>query len=83
MKHPLISNDTPYEHIGKYGTKIYSDRCDFKNGVVVEKDADTSEEWVISDIVECMTYHALAIWQHLNGFSGYDTLSYTFKVREE
>ena len=77
MKNPLFEADDPYEHIGRYGSRIFADRCDLKNGIVVARSQDVSIEHVMVDVIESMTYHAFAIWPHLNGFPGYDCIKVT------
>lgn len=77
-----IRNDKPYSHTSRHRTKFKSDRCDFRNGVAVEKPRGITEEHFMMDVSEFIGFHATNILPELNGFQGYGSISYTILVRE-
>lgn len=76
-------NESSFSHTSRNGTHFKADRCDFLNGVEVEKPSDISELDLCADFAEFAAYHAVAIRERLNGFSGYDTVSYTISVEAD
>lgn len=70
-------NEKPFSHRSANGTNFKADRCDFKNGVMVERPLDISDAQLCADFSEFGAFHALAIHERLKGFAGYDCISYT------
>jgi len=71
-------NDSRWQHICSNGTEFTCDRCDFKEPVIINPPDNLSPENLWQDLSEMIGYHALNVWPNLNGFQGYDTI--TFKV---
>ncbi len=69
-------NEKPFSHVSMNGTSFASDRCDFKNGVRIKIPADLSDVCLIQDVADMIQYHALNIWEQLNGFAGYSCIVY-------
>ena len=72
-------NKKKFEHLCRNGTRFTADRCDFRNGVVAEIPHSISREQLMQDVSEMIAYHALNIFDQLNGFSGYDYITYIIK----
>ncbi len=77
-------NDRPFRHIGS-GFEFFSERCDFKGDVYVVRPAyETISELDLMKATACMIgYHACNIHRELNGFAGYDSITFTFVTEEE
>jgi hypothetical protein len=75
MEKPIM-NEKPFEHRCYNGTIFKCTRCDFRAPIRVTRDRKLSEEQIMQDTAEMISYHALNIWKHLNGFSGYDCLTF-------
>ena len=78
-------NEKPFEHTCRWGTTFSGSRCDFQDGVKVTFPTYTVNQMQnASDFAEFAAWHALQIWPHLNGFSGYDNILFQFQnVRKE
>ena len=72
-------NEEPWEHRCKNGTVFRSSRCDFREGVVVTTRISTTEKQLLQDVGEMVAYHAMTIHSQLNGFQGYDCITYTLR----
>lgn len=70
-------NDKPFSHTSSNGTHFKADRCDLLNGVEVEKPEGINEVALCSDFAQFAAYHAGVIHENLNGFAGYDNITYT------
>lgn len=70
-------NEKPFSHTSHNGTHFKADRCDFLNGVEVEKPEGINVVALCSDFAEFAAHHMAFIHEHLNGFSGYDAIAYT------
>ena len=79
MPMPVFLNENRFEHQSHYGTIFTADRCDFRSGVKVEIPKNMSRENLMSDVSEMVAYHALNIFNQLNGFQGYDCINYLSK----
>ena len=53
-------------------------RCDFKE-IIEVTEAPEILPMMMGDVAEMIGFHATNILPQLNGFSGYDTLSFYFK----
>ena len=73
----LLLNETPFSHNCRYGTVFSATRCDFRDGVIVTD--IPKKELLAMDMAEMIGYHACAILPELNGFQGYDCISFDFK----
>jgi len=71
-------NEKPFRHQTRYGTEFNCERCDFRAPVFYEN-VPEKVEYLMSDVAEMISYHAMHIHKELNGFSGYDTI--TFKKK--
>jgi hypothetical protein len=71
-------NEKPFAHSCRFGTTFSSDRCDFKNGVIVSH-RQPKKELFISDLAEMVSFHAINIHPQLNGFQGYDCIEWKLK----
>jgi hypothetical protein len=69
-------NESPFQHTCRYGTKFDASRCDFAGGVIVSN--IPTKELLAMDMAEMIGYHACAIHPDLNGFQGYDCISFDF-----
>lgn len=76
-------NECNFSHTSRNGTHFKADRCDFQNGVEVEKPSGISELDLCADFAEFAAYHAVAIHERLNGFPGYDTVKYKISVNAD
>lgn len=75
--HGKPMNDMPFEHVSHNGTVFKCSRCDFKEPIYVSQPDESF--WLnklMVDISEMIGYHAMNIWNQLNGFQGYDTIEY-------
>ena len=70
-------NDKSFSHHCRYGTVFTATRCDFKDGVTVTQ--VPKKELLAMDTAEMIGYHARAIYPELNGFQGYDCISFDFR----
>ncbi|MCP4526701.1 MAG: hypothetical protein GY833_12455 [Aestuariibacter sp.] len=72
-------NGRAFQHSAN-GFDFFSERCDFKDGLyVVKPDTyETSESDLIAATAHVVGYHACNVRPELNGFAGYDAI--TFKV---
>jgi hypothetical protein len=70
-------NEKPFSYLSHGGTSFSASRCDFKEGLVIEKQFGTTHEQFISDVIEMTGYHATNIHPNLNGFQGYDCIKLT------
>lgn len=74
-------NEKPFEHRCRNGTVFTGTRCDLRDGVDVQldgwvKDVRGWRELVNCDYVEFAAWHALNIFPQLNGFQGYDCITF-------
>ncbi len=69
-------NDKPFIHRADMFTFTAS-RCDFQSGVIIRTPKQYTETELAAAVAEMIGYHATAIWPELNGFSGYDSISWT------
>jgi|GEM_PF-2835905 len=81
-------NETSFEHRSRNGVNFVADRCDFRNGVTAKIPQDLPEllndkEKLMQDVAEMVGYHATNIWERLNGFQGYDTVTFTIEIERE
>lgn len=73
-------NDMPFQHISSNGTIFTCPRCDLSVPVKV-----TLPDWkigvltIVQDVSEFVGYHSRNIWKELNGFQGYDCITYEFE----
>lgn len=75
--------DKPFEHDGPNGSKLVASHCDFRNGVTMISPhwlATQDRALVMEDVAACIGYHACNILPHLNGFRGYDAISFTVEA---
>jgi hypothetical protein len=73
-------NEKPFTYIARYGTLFASSRCDLKEGVDISTDGPNpiSLQQYHSDLAEMIGYHATVVHSQLNGFQGYDCISFKF-----
>lgn len=76
-------NEKKFEHICGNGTQFTADRCDFRGGILAEVPKGISRKELMQDVSEMIAYHALNIFNQLNGFSGYDCIKYEIKEKRE
>jgi len=69
-------NNKKFEHTSHYGTHFTSERCDFKDGVTIQRSIHLDDVGFVTDIAEMVGYHATNILPELNGFQGYDAIRY-------
>jgi len=72
-------NEKEFDHYCRHGSIFVASRCDFKGGVKIKNPPDNTN-YLLRDVAEMIGYHAMAIHPHLNGFSGYDNI--TFETEE-
>jgi len=70
-----IRNDKPFEHICSNGTTFKCERCDFREPILVSSQP-LGEFKFANDVAEMIGFHATNIWPNLNGFQGYDTITF-------
>lgn len=72
-------NDRPFRYLCE-GFEFFSERCDFKGIVYVVKPTFGSvPEYALMKATSSMVgYHACNIHKELNGFSGYDCITFEF-----
>ncbi len=69
-------NDKPFVHVSSGGTRFICERCDFTKPVKVHESASLTREGLMGDVAEMVGYHAVAIHPELNGFAGYDCITF-------
>ncbi|MBI1960784.1 MAG: hypothetical protein HYS43_00695 [Candidatus Liptonbacteria bacterium] len=69
--------EKPFEYMGLHGTRFKADRCDFRNGVTVEVRPGISQGKLAQAVAGMAGYHATVILPKLNGFAGYDAVTFT------
>lgn len=70
-------NDKPYKHESRNGASFYATRCDLRDGVRITKPSfNYSETQFAQDLVEFGAMHHINMEGRLNGFQGYDCISY-------
>lgn len=74
-------NKKRFDHHCSNGTFFKSKRCDFKGGIIAITPKNLQKELLMQDVAEMISYHTINIHPKLNGFSGYDTI--TFIIEEE
>ena len=76
-------NKKPFNHRCYWGTIFACDTCDFSTPIYVTTSCDQSSHNFLvmysKDLSEMIGYHATNIWPELNGFQGYDTLTFIFE----
>ena len=70
-------NNKPFCHVCRHGTVFSATRCDFNDGVIVSH--VPKKELLAMDMAEMIGYHACVIHPELNGFQGYDCISFDFR----
>lgn len=72
-------NDRPFRHLSN-GFEFFSARCDFKGTVYVVKPdfGSVSDHDLMKATASMVGYHACNIHKELNGFSGYDCITFEF-----
>lgn len=70
------NNLKPFSHICRYGTYFHCDRSDFNVPVHYKKQGSAKAEELMSDVAEMISFHALNIWETLDSFNGYDTVTF-------
>lgn len=78
-----IMNEKPFEHRSSNGSVFKCARCDFRVPIHVYREGYISETQIMQDTAEMIAYHAMNIWKHLNGFSGYDCLTFIIQPVKE
>jgi len=73
-----IMNAKSIEHMSRNGTVFKSERGDLRSGVMVVSSWDVGMGEMCADFAEFAAWHALHIHPNLNGFGGYDAISYEF-----
>ena len=68
-------NDLLYTHTSRNGTTFECKRCDFRD-IVYYYDKPKELNLFLQDVSEMIAQHAMVIWPELNGFQGYDTITY-------
>ena len=71
----MITNESSFSHHCHYGTMFVAKRCDFRGGVQAIG-APKDKAAFASDVAEMIGYHAVNIRPELNGFSGYDCITW-------
>lgn len=59
--------------------KFFAPRCDFQSGIFMQTPKSYTATELAAAVAEMIGYHATAIWPELNGFSGYDSISWTIR----
>lgn len=74
-------NEKHFSYRSHNGTQFIAERCDFRTGVSVQSPVLASGCYAgfSSDVAEMIGYHATNIWPSLNGFQGYDCITFTIK----
>jgi hypothetical protein len=77
----VFLNDKPFEHICSNGTKFRCERCDFTKTIFYSNEphegiCQTDEVRLMVDVAEMIGFHATNIHPQLNGFSGYDCITF-------
>lgn len=83
---PTITNNTPIIHTSRNGTTFVSETADLRKGVVIDVAAFNSNaagSAFAADAAEFGAWHALNINPHLNGFSGYDCVTFRYLPQEK
>jgi hypothetical protein len=62
-----------FSHTCRNGTQFQADRCDFASISATKKDYP---QLLAADVAEMIGFHAVNIWPNLNGFQGYDCLTF-------
>ena len=70
-------NARPFEHRCGNGTIFTASRCDFRGGITAKHRNGLPIEKLMQDISEMIGFHAVMIHPKLNGFAGYDCITYT------
>jgi acyl carrier protein len=72
-------NDLPLEHTSSNGTTFKAERCDLKGPVTVSFPSwPLTEEQKREDFLQFGTWHRGCIFNQLNGFSGYDCITFVY-----
>ena len=73
------ANNIPISLRADNGTEFKATRADLRDGVVVlPSTLNVTELQKMADFAQFGAWHAHQIHPNLNGFSGYDAISYTF-----
>jgi hypothetical protein len=77
-------NNKPFKYQARYGTEFNCNRCDFMEPVFYENSPKKLSHQ-LSDVAEMVSYHAMNVWEELNGFNGYDCIIFekTSKNKED
>ena len=71
-----------FSHQGPNGSFLTATRCDFRDGLVIERPKKISDAEFAVDMATIFGYHALNIQPGLHGgFNGYDLPSRSVTVR--
>lgn len=79
----MLRQDDPIFHCSRNGCLFQAQR-DLAKPIVVtipQRYSEGISSELASDIVEFAAWHALCIRETLNSFSGYDCLTYVFKIK--
>ena len=75
-------NDRIFTYHSSWGHTFECDYCDLRTPIRVRSNRKPTNDKELSffarDVSEMIAYHAMNIWPQLNGFSGYDTLTFEF-----
>jgi hypothetical protein len=72
--------NNPFRHTA--GRFIFtSPSCDLRFGVAIRTPKSYTATELAAAVAEMTGYHATAIWPDLNGFSGYDSISWKIDVQ--
>jgi hypothetical protein len=74
-------NDQPFSFHSNNGVVFHSDHCDFRNGITYKIPKDTNKKEIqrmlMVAVAEMIGEHAMNVHPRLNGFQGYDVLTFT------
>lgn len=71
----MLPKTKKFSYTSRSGTKFRCESAHFNSEIVVSG-APYNPEKFAADVAEMIAIHALEVWPTLNGFSGYDNLTF-------
>lgn len=79
-----VRNTSPIGHTCRNGTYFEAARADLAGGVHVRfAEFGKRSDEALADFAEFGAWHQHNIWPYLNGFGGYDNISFLFEGQRE
>lgn len=69
-------NERKITQTTRHGVTFTADRGDLRGGVRVQVMSGVGEQQIREAFFEFAAWHALEIWPHLNGFTGYGSVAF-------